>query len=108
MACPFLNLWMMQPTNMAIAVLSVVDMGILVLIPLLDKRLYGSYPKLPTTRGFFNNTGYEGRTHRLCIEQRRVFTDLGGLFRNSSVEQTIRSCKLVRNTKKIRTTTPAC
>ncbi len=54
----------MQPTNIAIAILSVLDMGVLVLIPLLDKRLYGSYPKLPTTREFFNNAGYEGRAYR--------------------------------------------
>lgn len=54
----------MQLTTVAIAVLSVLDMGILVLIPLLDKRLYGNYPKLPKTKDFFSNTGYEGRVYR--------------------------------------------
>ncbi|PTS93463.1 hypothetical protein DBR11_25285 [Pedobacter sp. HMWF019] len=54
----------MQLTNIAIAILSLLDRGILILIPLLDKRLYRGYPKIPLAKDFFYNRGYEGRVYR--------------------------------------------
>lgn len=38
---------MMQTTTIAMTILSVLNAGILLLVPRLDKRLYRSYPKLP-------------------------------------------------------------
>lgn len=44
--------------NIAIAILSVLDMAILILLPLLDRRLYKNCPQIKAGR-FFSNPGYE-------------------------------------------------
>lgn len=58
----------MQPTNIAIAILSVLDGALLLLLPALDKQLYKNYPNEPA-RLFFINMGYDTPFHRFVYSR---------------------------------------
>lgn len=69
---PFVKYFIMQTTNIAIAVLVVLDLGILVLVPHYDKWLYRNYPK--EAAQYLNNGEKEGQLYRF------IYTGFGKLL----------------------------